>query len=150
MPEVLLDPQCFVRDADHYRLVEHDYFKVYQQCSTGSILTGDGARKVVDAVAGLAETLETTRLVVPGLLGSQIDEDWFRFHEQLIDAAAKRLPSMRRLATLALSAAATADEAQVEAIVEGGLSAGMSKASMSLLNRRVVISSRIRTGLRTC
>lgn len=116
--EVLLDPQCFVRDADHYRLVEHDYFKVYQQCSTGSILTGDGARKVVDAVAGLAETLETTRLVVPGLLGSQIDEDWFRFHEQLIDAAAKRLPSMPRLATLALSAAATADEAQIEAIVE--------------------------------
>jgi hypothetical protein len=116
--EVLLDPQCFVRDADHYRLVEHDYFKVYQQCSTGSILTGDGAQKVVDAVAGLAETLATTRFVVPGLLGSQIDEDWFRFHEQLIDAAVKRLPSMPRLATLALSAAATADEAQIEAIVE--------------------------------
>jgi hypothetical protein len=116
--EVLLDPQCFVRDADHYRLVEHDYFKVYQQCSTGSILTGDGAQKVVDAVAGLAETLQTTRFVIPGLLASQIDEDWFRFHEQLIDAAVKRLPSMPRLATLALSAAATADEAQIEAIVE--------------------------------
>jgi len=116
--EVLLDPQCFVRDADHYRLVEHDYFKVYQQCSTGSILTGDGAWKVVDAVAGLAETLETTRFVVPGLLASQVDEDWFRFHEQLIDAAKKRLPSMARLATLALSATATADEAQIEAIVE--------------------------------
>lgn len=116
--EVLLDPQCFVRDADHYRLVEHDYFKVYRDCSTGSILTGEGAEKVINAVADLAVTLGTNRLIVPGLLGSEIDEAWFAFHEQLIAAAAKRLPSMPRLATVALSAAATGDEALIEAIVD--------------------------------
>jgi len=116
--DVLVDPQCFLRDADHYRLIEHDYFKTYKNCSTGSILTGDGAKTLIDAVASLTEEMELTQFIIPGLLATEVSNDWFAFQEPLIGAAAERLAMTSRIATIALSAAAMSDEAQVEAIVE--------------------------------
>ncbi|MGK2860243.1 MAG: hypothetical protein ACSLFQ_23855 [Thermoanaerobaculia bacterium] len=116
--EILVDPQCFVRDADHYRLVEHEYFKTYKNCSTGSIVSGEGAGELVEAIAVLNESLKTTQCILPGLLASEVSEEWFAFHEPLLSAAAERLAGTPRLATIALSSAATMDEAQVEAIVE--------------------------------
>lgn len=116
--ELLLDPQCFVRDADHYRLVEHAYFKAFKQCSTASIVSGGGSKTIIDGLAALNEALGTTQFIVPGLLATEVSDDWFAFHEPLLSAAATRLPTMQRLATIALSAEAAADEAQIEAIVE--------------------------------
>jgi hypothetical protein len=116
--ELLVDPQCFVRDADHYRLVEHVYFKTYKSCSTGSIVTGEGAKAIIDDIAALNETLRATQFIVPGLLATTVSDDWFAFHEPLLAAAATRLPKVPRLATIALSADAAANEAQVEAIIE--------------------------------
>jgi hypothetical protein len=116
--EVLVDPQCFLHDADHYRLVEHEYFKTYKNCSTGSILTGEGATTLIDAVALLAEEMELTQFIIPGLLATEVSDDWFAFQEPLILAAEKRLSASTRIATIALSAAAMADEAQIEAIID--------------------------------
>lgn len=116
--EVLLDPQCFVRDADHRRLTEHEYWKVYKDCSTGSIVTGEGAARLIQSLTELNQQLDATRFVIPGLLASEVTNEWCAFHEQLVDAAAKRLPQGSLIATLALSSAAVKDEAQVEALVE--------------------------------
>jgi len=116
--EVLLDPQCFVRDADHYRLTEHEYWKVYKDCSTGSIVTGEGAARLIKSIAELNQRLEAGRFVIPGLLASEVTNEWCAFHEQLVDAAASQLPKASLIATLALSSAAVKDESQVEALIE--------------------------------
>jgi hypothetical protein len=99
--EVLLDPQCFVRDADHYRLTEHEYWKVYKDCSTGSIVSGDGAARLIKSLTELNERLEADRFVIPGLLASEVTNEWCAFHEQLVNAAASHLPKALLIATLA-------------------------------------------------
>jgi hypothetical protein len=116
--EVLLDPQCFVRDADHSRLTEHDYWKVYKNCSTGSIVSGDGAARLITSLAELNERLGTARFVVPGLLAPEVTSEWCAFHEQLVNKAASQFPKLSLIATLALSSAAVMDEAQMEALIE--------------------------------
>lgn len=116
--EVLLDPQCFLRDADHDRLTRHEYWRTYKGCSTSSILTGTGARKLLQRLGALDRTLKVKRHIVPGLLATAVDSDWLTFHEQMIQAALKEFPGEPLIATVALRTRAVRDEAQVETLVE--------------------------------
>lgn len=115
--EVLLDPQCYVRDADHHRLVKHDYFTVVQSHSTSGILSGTGASALLAEIERLNDRLGCTKCIVPGLLAQTIDDDWFALHEQFMLAASK-LSRRPVLATIAIGAAAMLDEARIEAVVE--------------------------------
>ena len=51
--DVLVDPQCFVRDADHHRLTGHDYWTVYKSHSTLDLATGAAARELLTALGSL-------------------------------------------------------------------------------------------------
>lgn len=115
--EPLLDPQCYVHDADHHRLTGHDYWRKYQAHSTGSLLTGTGCGEVLHELGELNRHLGLSRHIVPGLLANPVDRDWLTLHEQLIGAARKQLGDAL-LATVALSAESVRDEEQIEAVVE--------------------------------
>jgi len=114
----LVDPQCYVRDADHTRLVEHDYWKVYASHTTGAFLGGPGTTDLLSALAALNAKVGTQTAILPGLLADVVDDDWFAFQRHVIDESASHFPSHQRLMTIALSSDAVRSEDQIEAVVE--------------------------------
>jgi hypothetical protein len=116
--EPLLDPQCYLHDADHRRLTAHTYWKTYKACSTANLVSGSGARAVVAKLRELNRTLGVRRHILPGLLGPAVTEDWFVVHERFLEAGALEFPGEPLIATIALSDDAVHDEAQVEAVIE--------------------------------
>jgi hypothetical protein len=114
----LLDPQCYVRTADHHRLITHAYYQIYQSQSTNVIISGGGAARILRELAALVLPLGITRHILPGLLGNPVDEAWFAFQERIIEEAPAHFGENPVLATVALSAESMADEDQVEAVVE--------------------------------
>lgn len=116
--EPLLDPQCYMRDADHERLTKHGYFQTYQSSSTANLLSGSGARDVIARLRDLSRSIGATRHILPGLLARSVDEAWFLIHEQFIDAATQAFGGEQLIATIALSDEAVRNEGQVEAVIE--------------------------------
>ncbi|MCP4545374.1 MAG: hypothetical protein GY835_02770 [bacterium] len=116
--EPLLDPQCYLHDADHHRLTQHQYWQVYQARSTASLLSGSGARDLIRELGGLSRRLRVERNILPGLLARPVDDSWLSLHEVIIEAGAEEFGEDSTLATVALSVDSVRDEEQVEAIVE--------------------------------
>ncbi len=116
--EVLLDPQCFLRDADHARLTQHQYWTAYKAQSTTDLVSGSGARELLGVLSALNDDLGAGRLILPGLLADPVTEEWFAFHEQVVAAGVELRGGERTLATVALSEAAVRNEDQIEAVVD--------------------------------
>jgi hypothetical protein len=116
--EPLLDPQCFVRDANHGRLTKHAYWKRFKANSTGSLLNGTGADDLLRELAAFSSSMELQRHILPGLLASPVSDDWFHLHERLLARAPHHFGKHKVFATVAVSTESMKDEAQVEAIVE--------------------------------
>jgi hypothetical protein len=115
---VLFDPQCYLRDADHARLTQHPYWKAFKQTATNSILTGTGAADIIKPLNAYNEVLETEAVLLPGLMADAVTRDWLNLHHNLIAEGTKLIRDRAVFATIALSTDATADETQIEAIVE--------------------------------
>jgi len=116
--EPLLDPQCYVRDADHARLTQHRYWQTYRASSTSNLLTGSGARDVIARLGELDRALGITRHILPGLLAQPVSNDWFRVQERFVEAGIQEFGREPLISTIALSDEAVRDEAQVEAVIE--------------------------------
>lgn len=116
--EVLLDPQCYLRRADHDRLTNHRYFQTYQTHATGALLGGAGTAHFIAEVIALNSALGCGRLVVPGLLAERVDDDWMALQDALIDEAAQQSSDTPVFATIALSSDALRDEGQVNRCLE--------------------------------
>ena len=116
--EPLLDPQCYVRDADYARLTQHRYWQTYRACSTSNLLTGSGARDVIASLSELDRALGITRHILPGLLAQPVSNDWFRVQEQFVEAGIQEFGREPLISTIALCNEAVRDEAQVEAVIE--------------------------------
>lgn len=115
--EVLLDPQCYAHDADHGRLVAHNYWKMFRSTSTNALVAG-GFTSVLQELAALAQQLGVRRHILPGMLAATVDDDWLDLHEDIVRSARTCFSGEPVLATVALSCAALCDERQVESVVE--------------------------------
>jgi hypothetical protein len=116
--EVLIDPQCYARGADHHRLLRHEYFQIFTSTSSSSLLTGAGAAQLLSALARLVAPLGIRRHILPGLLTTSVDDLWFALQERIIGEAPNHLGNSFLLATIALSSDSMLDEAQVEAVID--------------------------------
>lgn len=116
--EVLLDPQCFLRDADHYRLIEHDYWKVFRSHSTSDLASGSGSAALLKALGALNDDVAASRFILPGLLADPVTNEWFALHEHIVADGVALRGAERTVATIALSEQAVLSEDQVEAVVE--------------------------------
>ena len=114
----LLDPQCYLHDADHERLTTHDYWVTYRGCSTGTLISGSGAKKLLEALGRLDRKLGLARHILPGMLAQQVDDDWFAIHENIVSAAQQEFAPESLIATIAVSSTVGQDEDQIEALVE--------------------------------
>jgi hypothetical protein len=115
---VLFDPQCYIRDADHERLTEHAYWKVFKRTGTNSILTGNGAAEIVRPLYAYNVVLQTESVLLPGLMADAVTRDWLNLHRNIAAEGSRLIKDRPVYATIALSTDATADESQIEAVVE--------------------------------
>ncbi len=116
--EPLLDPQCYTRDANHERLVAHQYWQVFRNNTTNALLQGPGMVELLSSIVQLAQSLGIKRYILPGLMANQVNEDWFAFEEAIISEASEHFDNEPIFATVALSASAMSDENQIEAIMD--------------------------------
>jgi hypothetical protein len=115
---VLFDPQCYIRDANHERLTQHAYWKVFKQTATNSILTGSGAAEIVRPLYAYNAVLQTEAVLLPGLMADAVTRDWLNLHRNIAAIGARLINDRPVFSTIALSTEAAADETQIEAIVE--------------------------------
>ena len=116
--EPLFDPQCYVRDADHEKLVAHDYWKAIHKHATGAFTGGPGTDALLAELAALASSAGISTHILPGALADPVDDVWLDAQAALIAAARKHYKGDKLLATIAISSDALRDDDQMEAIVE--------------------------------
>jgi hypothetical protein len=115
---VLFDPQCYIRDADHARLIEHPYWKVFKKTATNNILTGQGAAEIIGPLHAYNLVLQTEAVLLPGLMADAVTQDWLKLHRNFASEGARIIKDRPVFSTIALSTDANADETQIEAVVE--------------------------------
>jgi len=115
---VLFDPQCYIRDADHARLTQHAYWKVFKQTATNNILTGTGAAQIIKPLDVYNEVLGTDAILLPGLMADAVTRDWLTLHRNIATEGTSLIKKRPVFSTIALSTDAAADETQIEAVVE--------------------------------
>ena len=115
---VLFDPQCYVRDADHERLTQHAYWQIFKQTATNSILTSNGAAKIIGPLYAYNLVLQTESVLLPGLMADAVTGDWLNLHRNIAIEGTRQIKDRPVFSTVALSTDATADESQIEAVVE--------------------------------
>jgi hypothetical protein len=112
----LLDPQFYVPHADHERLCAHAYWP--DEYETGVFFQGAALTELLRKLLELNVRLGCAEFILPGLLATSVDDDWLAIQRTIIEesqAKAKQLPLM---ATIALSAEAVKDEAQIALLLE--------------------------------
>ncbi len=116
--EALLDPQCYSTEADHDRLVTHDYWDIIARHPNEVFLGGVPTANLLATLAQLASNLGIHRHILPAPLAATVNDDWFAACEAVIEEAPNHFEQEPVLATVALSSRALLDEIQVENTIE--------------------------------
>lgn len=114
---VLLDPQFYLPNADHERLVSHDYWP--GEYATGSFWTGTELRELLKKIVALNATLGCTEIILPGLYAETVDDDWVARQKLTIDEARQIAPGKKLLVTIALGADAVRRDEDLDEILAG-------------------------------
>lgn len=115
----LFDPQCFSTDADHYRLVTHEYWERVVAVHPNEVyLGGPVTADLLHRLAELGRSLKVPAHILPGPLASEVNDDWFGRMEAVLEEAPAQYGNDQKYATIALSSAAMRDEFQIESVVE--------------------------------
>ena len=113
---VLVDPQFYLPHADHERLRSHAYWPADYQ--TGVFWEGDACHRLMQELADLHKDLGTAAVVLPGVLGERVDDDWIAAHSQIGEEADASLRGVPTIRTLALSGDALRQQDQVEQLID--------------------------------
>jgi hypothetical protein len=114
--DLLLDPQFYVPHADHERLCSHDYWPADYQ--TGTFWQGPALQTLLKRLQDLNRRLGTSSFVLPGMLATQIDEDWLGIQQSTLKEAAALDTGQRLMMTIALSADASRSPDQIANLLE--------------------------------
>lgn len=116
--EPLFDPQCFSTDADHSRLVTHEYWKVIAEHPKEVFSGGAWTAELLRRIAHLAREAGIRRHILPCPFANPVNDDWFAHAEAVIEEAPNHFGDDPVIATMALSSAVLLDEFQLEMLVE--------------------------------
>lgn len=113
---VLIDPQFYLPHADHGRLVSHAYWPA--DYDTSAFWQGAPLATLLDSLQELNDASSSSAMILPGMLASAVDSDWLTAQKLVAEEAASRALSRPFYATVALSADALRDPAQVGTLIE--------------------------------
>jgi hypothetical protein len=111
----LIDPQCYIHEANHPRLRGHSHWDAMTQ-TTSNLLSERGASELLALVAQMNNDAATDWMIIPGFLATDVDDHWLALQSRFIEEAPK-CTSRRTLATIAVGREPMRDESKIEAIV---------------------------------
>jgi hypothetical protein len=114
--EVWLDPQFYLPHSDHERLCSHSYWPA--DFETGIFFQGQALSRLINQLTTLNNLLNTSAFVLPGLLATRLDDDWFLAQEATLEEAAAREQHKPLVATVALSDEIVLKEDDVASLIE--------------------------------
>ncbi len=113
---VWFDPQFYVPHADHERLCSHPYWP--QNFQTNLFWQGPALKKLMAKLVKVNASLGADLFLLPGILGKQIDDDWFATQEAFLSHANSLKLGIPAAMTIALSDKAVMSDDQIESLLE--------------------------------
>lgn len=113
---VLLDPQFYLPHADHERLCAHDYWPC--EYETGAFFQGRHLRTLLEKLRSLNDSLESYAVILPGLLATEIDDDWLESQRAVLEEGQLIIDDRPLYATIALGADAVRSQDQIASLLE--------------------------------
>jgi hypothetical protein len=114
--QVLLDPQFYLPNSAHKRLVSHAYWP--DDYESGGFWGGPHLRGLLAGVLDLNSELKTSAVILPALYADKIDDDWLERQGALIAEARRMDAGARFYATLPLSADVLRSDEAVHEVLE--------------------------------
>lgn len=113
--QVLLDPQIYNPiETNHVRLVAQEYWP-----TTGTFPSDEELTKCIASLITLNRTIGAHRFILPGMLATNIDDDWLAIQQQVIEEVERSdLDGMSPMLTVALSYDAVRNDAQVHRLLD--------------------------------
>jgi hypothetical protein len=112
----MLDPQTYLPDADHSRLISHSYW--INDYVTGTFFSGPQLTTLLHNLRQLNSELSTSSAILPGIMAEQITTDWLDAHRMIIEEAGSAGFTQPLVQTIALSAEACRSNEQVAQLLE--------------------------------
>lgn len=116
---VYLDPQFYLPNADHARLVSHSYWPADYE--SGGFWAGPHVATLLQELRRMNDELECARFIVPGVHAEELDEHWLMRQRAFITVAqALGLDRANMFATVSLGADVVRNIQHVSEILEEG------------------------------
>ena len=112
----LLDPQFYLPHADHERLCAHDFWP--SNYETGVFWQGPALTNLLNRLSTLNQQLGCRGFILPGMLGSAVDDDWLETQRAVVAEASATQARLPLFMTIALSGEAVRDEDQIARLLE--------------------------------
>ncbi len=117
---VLLDPQFYLPHADHERLCSHDYWP--SNYDTGAFFQGSALRELLQKLLALNDDVRAGEIILPGLLSTAVDDAWLETERLVLEVGRELAGSRPVIATIALDADTTRNQAHIESLLEAAAS----------------------------
>lgn len=115
--EVLFDPQFYVPQANHDRLVAHAFWP--ENYSTVGFWSGDELRQMIGELLALNRTIGCKDFILPGVYAEKVDDDWLAIQRSVREEVARHDTSgLHILATVALSGDSSRSTDEVHELLE--------------------------------
>lgn len=113
---ILIDPQFYLPHADHERLCSHDYWP--DDYASELFWQGPPLKRLLTSLQELNTACGTRQVIIPGLFATRIDDDWLATQSSFLEEAQVVFDETPILSTIALSADAGKDQAQITTLLE--------------------------------
>ena len=112
----LIDPQFYLPHADHERLRSHDYWP--SSYDTGTFWDSPRLEELVRELHSVCLQAGARAFVVPGILASQIGDDWIAVQEIVLSEARAQVGELPVISTIALSDEAARSNEQIGLLMD--------------------------------
>jgi len=114
---ITLDPQFYQPYSDHEKLIKHSFWP--NDFDTGSFFSGSAINDMIDILWNEYNVkYESDIFFIPGRCSDDINDDWKRCNDQMIDVVNGKNIRIPCYASLALSSEVVVSEDQVHNIIE--------------------------------
>lgn len=112
----LIDPQFYLPHSDYKKLCEHDYWP--NDYETAAFWQGAPLSVLLRKLSKLNRDVRCKQMILPGLFATAIDDDWLATQRAVLEEASAIEKELPLIATIALSAEAVQNNAQVATLLE--------------------------------
>lgn len=114
--KVLFDPQFYLPDAKHHRLVMHDHWP--EAYNKDKFWSGNQLEELLDTLARKNDALRCPEFILPGVHAEKIDDQWLERQAAIIEQAQKNYSDRTLLLTVSLGPDVVGSDDQVQEVLE--------------------------------